>query len=154
MTAPFNPQYPYPPGIILMWGGDIQSIPEGFALCDGNNGTPNLMNRFVTSAALPTIDTPRTVGADSFSLDTIQMRAHTHNYTTTSDGEHNHHVRRWPDITRRWDTRLLMRSTSANQKDSQPAGSHVHSMTVENTGGGGSIDNIPPYTSILYIQKL
>jgi hypothetical protein len=32
---------------IIMWSGTLATIPAGWALCDGNNGTPNLTNRFI-----------------------------------------------------------------------------------------------------------
>ncbi len=34
-------------GIITMWSGSADSIPAGWAICDGNNGTPDLRGRFV-----------------------------------------------------------------------------------------------------------
>lgn len=37
-------------GIICMWHGLIVDIPNGWALCDGSNGTPDLRDRFVTGA--------------------------------------------------------------------------------------------------------
>ena len=37
-------------GIILFWHGTIASIPEGYVLCDGNNGTPDLRDKFVVGA--------------------------------------------------------------------------------------------------------
>lgn len=37
-------------GMILLWSGSIVSIPSGFALCDGSNGTPDLRNRFIVGA--------------------------------------------------------------------------------------------------------
>jgi len=36
-----------PPGVIVAWSGVISSIPSGWLLCDGNNGTPNLIDRFL-----------------------------------------------------------------------------------------------------------
>ena len=36
--------------MIVMWSGDIGSIPQGWALCDGNSGTPDLRDRFVIGA--------------------------------------------------------------------------------------------------------
>ncbi|MBI4931603.1 MAG: tail fiber protein [Bacteroidetes bacterium] len=36
-----------PSGVICMWSGTIASIPAGWALCDGTNGTPNLNNYFI-----------------------------------------------------------------------------------------------------------
>lgn len=39
-----------PAGIILLWSGSIGSIPAGYVLCDGNNGTPDLQDNFVVGA--------------------------------------------------------------------------------------------------------
>lgn len=65
-------------GIILIWSGAIVNIPAGFVLCDGNNGTPDLRNRFVVGAG------------DTYAVDdnggSIQ---HTHTFTT--DG-HTHDI--------------------------------------------------------------
>ena len=37
-------------GMIMMWGGSIASIPSGWALCNGSNGTPDLRDRFIVGA--------------------------------------------------------------------------------------------------------
>ncbi len=39
-----------PSGTITLWSGAIVDIPSGWYLCDGNNQTPNLKNRFVVGA--------------------------------------------------------------------------------------------------------
>ena len=39
-----------PKGVIVMWSGAIASIPSGWALCDGSNGTPDLRDRFIGGA--------------------------------------------------------------------------------------------------------
>jgi hypothetical protein len=36
-----------PKGVIWLWSGSIENIPEGWALCNGENGTPDLRGRFV-----------------------------------------------------------------------------------------------------------
>jgi hypothetical protein len=36
-----------PRGGIIMWSGTLASIPAGWALCDGTNGTPDLRDRFI-----------------------------------------------------------------------------------------------------------
>ena len=38
-------------GMICWWYGNIASIPEGFALCDGTQGTPDLRDKFVICAS-------------------------------------------------------------------------------------------------------
>lgn len=37
-------------GLICIWSGAIVDIPAGWALCDGNNGTPDLRNKLVIGA--------------------------------------------------------------------------------------------------------
>lgn len=36
-----------PAGRISIWTGTLANIPSGWYLCDGNNGTPNLLERFL-----------------------------------------------------------------------------------------------------------
>src|SRR4249920_519652 len=36
-----------PVGCILIWSGTIITIPAGYVLCDGSNGTPDLKDKFV-----------------------------------------------------------------------------------------------------------
>ena len=39
-----------PKGIITLWYGSTASIPNGWALCNGDNGTPDLRNKFLVGA--------------------------------------------------------------------------------------------------------
>lgn len=39
-----------PIGVILNWSGSIVDIPNGWALCNGENGTPDLTDKFVLAA--------------------------------------------------------------------------------------------------------
>lgn len=39
-----------PQGSIIPWYGDKTNIPDGFALCDGTKGTPDLRDRFLVGA--------------------------------------------------------------------------------------------------------
>lgn len=41
---------PVPTGGIIMWSGSIGSIPSGYVICDGTNGTPDLRDRFIVGA--------------------------------------------------------------------------------------------------------
>ncbi len=40
-----------PSGLIVMWHGLLSAIPSGWLLCDGQNGTPDLRDKFVKGAA-------------------------------------------------------------------------------------------------------
>jgi len=37
-------------GLIVLWSGAIVDIPEGFALCNGSNNTPDLRDKFIVGA--------------------------------------------------------------------------------------------------------
>lgn len=37
-------------GMIQLWSGSVASIPPGWVLCNGSNGTPDLRNRFLCGA--------------------------------------------------------------------------------------------------------
>jgi len=44
-------QSPLPCGVIVMWYGTIATIPAGWALCNGSNGTPDLRDQFIIGAS-------------------------------------------------------------------------------------------------------
>lgn len=82
-----------PSGVILLWSGSIATIPGGWALCNGSNGTPDLRDRFVVGAG-STYSVGATGGANTVTLDATQIPSHTHTVTTTgstsSENAHSH----------------------------------------------------------------
>ena len=46
-----------PSGVIAIWSGATSAIPSGWVICDGNNSTPDLRDRFVIGATAGTGDT-------------------------------------------------------------------------------------------------
>lgn len=80
-----------PSGIITMWSGASNAIPEGWFLCDGNNNTPDLRNRFIVGAG-SSYAVGNTGGADTVTLTSSNIPAHFHNVnlTTASSGSHTH----------------------------------------------------------------
>lgn len=73
-----------PTGGIIMWSGSIASIPAGWFLCNGTNGTPNLTDRFVVMAG-----GAYAVGASGGSANAIVV-SHTH--TATAGNQSVNHV--------------------------------------------------------------
>jgi len=65
-----------PTGVIVMWSGSIASIPSGWALCNGANGTPDLRSRFIVGAG--NTYTQNTSGAGSSGFQTITVAANGH----------------------------------------------------------------------------
>jgi hypothetical protein len=74
-----------PIGGIILWSGAVAEIPNSWALCDGNNGTPDLRNSFVVGAG-DTYDPADTGGAATNDLQ------HTHDPGTlgTAADAHTH----------------------------------------------------------------
>lgn len=82
-----------PTGVITLWSGSIASIPSGWALCNGSNGTPDLRDRFVVGAGT-TYAVGATGGSATSTLTTNELPAHTHSLsasgTTAASGDHTH----------------------------------------------------------------
>jgi len=78
---------PVPAGGIIMWSGSIGTIPTGWAICNGLNGTPDLRNKFVVAAG-DTYSPNDTGGENSVQLTESEMPSHSH--TADSAGNHNH----------------------------------------------------------------
>lgn len=71
-----------PRGGIIMWHGD--KVPDGWALCDGQNGTPNLSDRFILAASTM-LEVRNTGGQNTFKLAKNQLPHHEHKYDDQSD---------------------------------------------------------------------
>lgn len=82
-----------PAGVITLWSGSIASIPSGWYLCNGSNGTPDLRDRFVVGAGT-TYAVGATGGANTVTLDATMIPSHTHSITasgsTGAAGTHTH----------------------------------------------------------------
>ena len=57
-----------PTGGIIMWAGTIASIPAGWELCNGANGTPDLTDKFIISVA-SSAENPGTAPVPGFFVD-------------------------------------------------------------------------------------
>ncbi len=64
-----------PSGVIVMWHGTLATIPSGWALCDGTNGTPNLTDKFVYGCS-PS-ENPGATGGDSTHSHTVDIPSFT-----------------------------------------------------------------------------
>lgn len=72
-------------GMIIMWSGSISTIPDGWFLCDGSNGTPDLRDKFVVGARQDDAGTAKTLIEGSLTVSGGAISA-----TTTSAGSHDH----------------------------------------------------------------
>jgi len=139
-----------PAGVILMWSGSIATIPSGWLLCDGLNGTPNLVDRFVVGAG-----SAYAVNATGGSANATLV-SHTHT-ASVSDPGHIH-----------WSSGGALVYGGAGSQPSQGVGgttcvggpiyelnSAVTNISVTNSTEGVSATNanLPPYYALAYIMK-
>lgn len=82
-----------PRGLISLWSGTIEAIPQGWALCNGENGTPDLRDRFVVGAGLSYALASKGGSKDAVVVEhTHTQSSHSHSGTTDRDGGHSHSV--------------------------------------------------------------
>jgi hypothetical protein len=138
-----------PSGIIVMWSGAIKTIPSGWNLCDGTNGTPNLSGRFIVGycatananytaltkyGITPDNTIGDTGGANGVELNINQIPPHTHN------------IPQGDSYTGSGASGIVGRG-----------GANLNTMETESAGGvsGGVLpfDNRPPYYVLAFIMK-
>ena len=107
-------------GMILMYTGS--SAPSGWAICNGQNGTPDLRDRFIVGAG-NAYSVDDTGGNDQQTLALNQIPSHNHSFSGSSSHSHtiNNH------------THSFSGSNTHNHSYNQPA-----FTTYAFTGGGGS----------------
>ena len=142
-----------PSGIIVMWSGTIATIPSGWYLCNGSNGTPDLRNKFIIGAFADNAGVANTTITGSNtqtggSKDAIVV-SHTHTATVTDPG-HSHTV----------GISAISDSGSGSPPRMTNSGSTTTStattgITVANSteGSSGTNANLVPYYALAYIQK-
>lgn len=149
-------------GVICLWSGSIATIPTGWALCDGTNGTPDLRDRFVAGAG-STYAVGATGGAATVTLSEANLPSHSHTFsgTTSSDGAHTHNlnIAYFPNYTPDAFTSGLSTYTinmTPITLTTTSAGAHTHTFsgTTGTTGSGTPVENRPPYYALAYIMKL
>lgn len=117
---------------IMIWNGPENTIPKGWALCDGQDGRPDFRDKFVLgSGGNHPVDSVG--GEEKHTLTVTEMPSHQHRfsaYTSTS--------------------------TTGNYTlvGSKGAGSTKDIGGVEYTGSSNPHNNMPPFISKLYIIKV
>lgn len=155
-----------PRGIITMWSGAVDAVPSGWHLCDGNNGTPNLKDRFIVGAGqsygvgntggsitrTPSVWTNAAgtgvqVAGTALTID--QMPSHNHRlYIYKGSGSAGGR------ITDYGGRDFIQGDTCQNTGNSQP---HYHGVTDNghaHTAAASAIDVRPPYYALAFIMKL
>lgn len=142
-----------PRGVIVMWSGTLETIPKGWALCDGTQGTPNLRDRFIVGAG-NIYPVNNTGGLDSVTLTVAQIPSHRHSGTTDTAGTHAHNYLGQEAMTRYEGWSGQQHYDRTTTRTTEPAGAHVHTFVTEYIGGGQPHENRPPYYALAFIMKL
>lgn len=80
-----------PMGTVIMWYGSLDSLPTGYHICDGSNGTPDLRDRFVYGAG-GSVSVGTTGGSNYNTLSTTGAGGHSHTANTGIGGAHTHTI--------------------------------------------------------------
>lgn len=130
----------FPSGGIVMWSGSIATIPSGWFLCNGLNGTPNLQDRFIVGAG-----SSYAVAALGGTVDAVVV-AHSH---TLNDSGHAHAY----NTSSATITAAAGAGTALATQASATTTSVVTGIIVNTAGVSGTGANLPPYFALAYIQK-
>ena len=158
-----------PEKVIIMWDEPVSTIPFGWHICDGTNGTPDLRDLFIANTgggfslhSSGGYEDATLVEHNHGGATGTQNRNHSHTLLTDVNGNHTH-----PDIMtsayRAFDGDNETRVGRAGSTNA--AGAHTHSYTTGNAsadhthstsaqGGSGVGRNIPPYYSVYYIMRI
>jgi hypothetical protein len=150
-----------PTGMISLWYGSIGSVPSGWYLCDGTNGTPDLRDKFIVGAG-----STYSVAATGGSTDAIVV-SHTHTASSTSvvtDPGHSHtlSISGGSSITglggsgaSGWQgTNTGVTYVTTSGTNSNTTGVTVATSTTNTSSGtSGTNANLPPYYALAYVMK-
>ena len=125
--------------------GSIVSIPTGWLICDGTNGTPDLRSRFVVGAG-----STYAVNATGGSADAIVV-SHTHTASVTDPG-HLHTYTRGGTDTVSGGPITIQTNQSLPTQNTSTATTGI-SVTNASAGVSGTNANLPPYYALAYIMK-
>ena len=134
-------------GEIKMWSGTVSDIPEGWHICDGTEGTPDLTDRFMIAGTStgPTDVRPLNELKNGILIKTSNLPTDT--FTTNSSGNHSHSY--------------IGGSGSGGEKSggsnssntTGESGEHTHTFRL-NTGNQERLKTIPNYYTLIFIMKL
>lgn len=132
-----------PRGVIVMWSGSPNEIPDGWALCDGavGSGTPDLRDRFIVGAG-SSYGVGAKGGYDAVTLTVDQMPKHKHDYKFKAY-----------DYVSGWDNDNYVYVTATADKELKGQ-TYGNTASTEEIGGNAAHENRPPYYALCFIMKL
>lgn len=149
----------FPKGTILMFGGSTSDIPEGWSICDGSNGTPNLIDKFIKAST----SAGDTGGNNEITLTVDNLPPHSHSISsrtlTTSENMHRHSISRGSYGYDNDSGSINTWTLDSNESSYTEYDSHTHTVNLPDmitsaVGLGEPIKIEPPYYTLLYIMKI
>lgn len=149
-----------PKGSIIMFNGLSSEIPNGWHICDGTEGTPNLTGKFIKASNT----SGETGGKSTIQILEENMPRHTHTFvgnqvTTSESGAHTHTIRgKYGKSDNANDRNCLETGSETDLITTSQSGAHTHTIDMSATqlsyqGGGKPIEFEPLYYSLIYIMK-
>lgn len=149
-----------PLGAIIMWDGLESEIPDGWIKCDGTNGTPNLIDKFIMGTNTES-SIGNTGGRSSVILTESTMPKHRHAFATNQDGSHSHAF----EVSRHsysFAGRAFVDYDTDNPKGpawgyTEYSGAHSHSVPDTVSAGTNNplaINIQPSFMTMIYIMKV
>ena len=140
-----------PIGGIILWSGTVASIPDGYALCNGSNGTPNLRNKFIlgafsdtASVAYPNVPPNNTGG----SADAILV---SHNHKFNIGGTEKTTISVTTGVEEKDET---VDESGENVQVLEEVKAENSNVSIVAKGSSGTNANIPPYYCLAYIMRM
>lgn len=139
-------------GMIIMWSGTIATIPSGWYLCNGSNGTPDLRDKFIIGANADSggaaktniTGTPTQTGGTKDAI----VVSHTHTATVTDPG-HNHGGVKVSSGGENINANPGINTQSGNTSSATTG----ISVSISTAGSSGTDQNLPPYYALAFIMK-
>ena len=128
-----------PSGLICMWSGS--TVPIGWVLCDGTNGTPNLTDRFIVGSGNK-YSIGATGGSESVNLTEAQLPSHQHMLSLGTGSSGSGRFYPYTSLTAGSD----LVKASSNRSDRT-------TTNTETVGSGSAHENRPPYYALAFIMK-
>lgn len=155
-----------PSGVIVLWSGSIASIPSGWYLCNGSNGTPDLRNRFVVGAFQDNSGVANTTitGSNSLTGGSKDAIAVSHTHTASTNTASLTGTLRAQAVRQLSDPQSGIVTGVSNYGGSGASGSsagsaysidasHSHTVIIDSAGSSGTNANLVPYYALAYIMK-
>ena len=157
-----------PIGGIIAYAGQISAIPASWTICNGSNGTPDLRDRFIYGTNIQSeINTQGGSKVSALQSHSHGVNGHTHTANTDTAPDHVHTgIMRYVNVGDPTADAEIgyddVNVQSSYLAQTQPAGSHAHTVTVSTTPssltgvvniGDQEEGNLPPYVKLAYIMR-